>query len=132
VQSHSNKDPADNVVCFELRTPEGLQTLTGHGPAVAEDCVEGIWRAISAAGFEAAAVARVYSEWEPSDADKRFVRESFHSVPLTYSFSRPDTDAGWPAALLVAQRALNEALDSPQSISPKAQPKPWWRFWTRA
>jgi hypothetical protein len=106
VPSNSNKNPEENIVVFEIRTTDGLQKLIGRGPTVSTDCLEGIWRAISASGVVAAAVTRVYSEWEPSDADKRFVRESLYAAPLTYSFSRPDSDADWPAALLAAQREL--------------------------
>ena len=101
-------DPARNVVVFRLSRGGG-QTATAEAPTRAEDCVRQAWHTVrrehQARPDE---VAELYSEWEPSAEDARFVAATFPSAKLTYSFQRPD-EAGWDAAFDQARRIMEEA-----------------------
>jgi hypothetical protein len=55
----------------------------------------------------------VYSEWQPSAADLRFLAEAFPDAKHTYSFTRPSPD-GWDKAFAEARRVIAETAVEPE------------------
>ncbi|HET8642321.1 MAG TPA: hypothetical protein VFM37_10305 [Pseudonocardiaceae bacterium] len=100
-------DPTRSVVVFRLGAVG--ETAAAEAPTVADDCVRQAWDAVRRErAAEASDVTAVYSEWEPSAADIRFLVETFPSASLSYTFTRPDED-GWPGAFEEARRAMDRA-----------------------
>jgi len=102
-----NTDVSVNVVVFQLRRPSGEQAIA-HGPTQAEDCVRQAW-AMAREQHQAAPweVTGLHCEWEPSEADKRFVESTFTVAMVTFNFSRPGP-AGWEAAFAAARQTMAE------------------------
>jgi hypothetical protein len=105
-------DPAMSVVVFQLASPEGPVERASNGAAQHDDFVRRAWQAVAEEhGAKAEDVRQVYSEWEPSEADKAFLDTTFPSgVGLSFSFRRPATTEEWPAALAEAEATIREAL----------------------
>lgn len=100
-------DPTRNVVVFQLGDGD---TGVAEAPTVADDCVRRAWDIVChERAFDARDVTALYSEWEPSAADRRFLAETFPSAQFSYSFPRPDAD-GWPEAFEAARRAMDDAM----------------------
>jgi hypothetical protein len=111
-------DPAMSVVVFQLASPEGPIERATHGPAQDDDFLAKAWATIAQRdGAQPGDVRRVYSEWEPSDADKAFLDATFPiGADLTFTFRRPQTAEGWPAALAEAQATIQSALDAAPAV----------------
>src|SRR5207302_199352 len=91
-----NADPAVNVVVFEVAVGGRLEKLVGDGPTRVDDCVRAVWHALAAEhGVKPGDVRHLYSEWEPSAADKTFIDATFPSnLEVTYSFPGLPRPAG--------------------------------------
>lgn len=116
-----NSDPAKNVVVFKLRRP-GDDTAVAEGPTRADDGIRQAWAQASekchAAGWE---VSALHCEWEPSDADKRFIQGTFSQVKdVTFTFSRPGPD-GWDAAFAAARQTMTQTLEREQAAVSREQ-----------
>jgi hypothetical protein len=100
-------DPTHNTVVFDIA---GRDVWISDGLSRADDCVQQIW-AHAPVDIRAAAarVRRIFSEWEPSAADKQFIERTFPRVYLTWTFTRPGHD-GWDAAFASARAQLEQAL----------------------
>ncbi|GLI00812.1 hypothetical protein [Phytohabitans aurantiacus] len=101
-------DPSRNLVVFELRRGGGQRALA-EVPTRDDDGLRQAWEQVRREhDATAAEVSSLYSEWEPSADDVRFVRETFAGADMSYSFERPGPD-GWGAALEGARHAMVEA-----------------------
>lgn len=101
-------DPSRNMVVFELRVG-GVQHAVAEVPTRDEHGIRQAWTEIRRErGAAAGDVSAMYTEWEPSAEDARFVAETFPGIDLTYSFERPGPD-GWDAAYEAARQAMAEA-----------------------
>ncbi|HEY0636402.1 MAG TPA: hypothetical protein VGD67_02040 [Pseudonocardiaceae bacterium] len=113
-------DPTRNVVVFQFGQADGTgapsghhdgsaATATGEAPTVADDCVRQAWESVRREHHARAdQVTALYSEWEPSAEDLRFVRETFPTAAMSYSFRRPHP-ADWEQALDDARQVMAEA-----------------------
>jgi hypothetical protein len=120
-----NADPTVNVVVFEIAVGDRLEKLVGDGPTRSDDCVRAVWHALIAKhGVRPQDVRRLYSEWEPSTADKAFIDATFSTnLEVTYSFSRP-AEGDWEQVMQQVARTI--ATAGAEATKPH---KPWWRFW---
>lgn len=101
-------DPASNVVVFQLSRGQD-QSVTGHGPTIADDSVRQAWDlARRACGARPEDVVALMSEWEPSAADHVFIERTFPGAEVYYTFPRPAPNR-WPEALAAARRQMEEA-----------------------
>lgn len=101
-------DPSRNLVVFELRRGGGQRALA-EVPTRDDDGLRQAWEQVRREhDATAAEVSSLYSEWEPSADDVRFVRETFAGADMSYSFERPGPD-GWGPALEGARHAMVEA-----------------------
>ncbi|WP_027344863.1 hypothetical protein [Hamadaea tsunoensis] len=104
-------DPSTNMVAFEVQGhPE---PFIASGPTQDEYSIQRAWYAVPLDhATAAAAVTRIYSEWQPSAADEEFIGRTFPQVAVTYSFERPERPDGWPDAFAAVQRQLAAAQES--------------------
>jgi hypothetical protein len=103
-------DPSRNLVVFELRRGGGQRALA-EVPTRDDDGLRQAWERVRHEhGATAAEVSSLYSEWEPSADDVRFVRETFAGADMSYTFERPGPD-GWGTALEGARHAMVEAAN---------------------
>jgi hypothetical protein len=101
-----NIDPAENLVVFDLGDPDPYVVKT---PTRAEDGIQRAWFALPVDhGVDAGRVTRIYSEWQPSAADADFIRRTFPTADVTYTFPRPGPD-GWDAAFAEARQVMAQA-----------------------
>jgi hypothetical protein len=101
-------DPTQNVVVFELDR-EFRENAAAGAPAMADDCVRQAWDTVRLDGHvRADEVTALYSDWEPSVADARFIAETFPTAEVSYSFRRPEP-SGWEEAFAEARRLMAEA-----------------------
>jgi len=114
-----------NLVAFELRREGRIDRVVGRGQTKALDGVRVAWLEVQQEHHaREGEVLRIYSEWELSTDDQRFVTAQFPDAELTYSFARPADDA-WDAALEGARRsteaaAAGQALDAAKTIGGRA------------
>jgi hypothetical protein len=115
-------NPSVNVVVFQLRSDAGPVERASEGPTRADDCVRRAWAVVvERDGAKAEDVRQVYSEWEPSDADKAFIDATFPAdTQVSFSFARP-ADDGWDAALASAEASIRATL---QKEAPEAKLMP--------
>jgi hypothetical protein len=106
-----NVDAAVNVVVFEVEIEGQLEKRAGQGPTRADDCIQQIWTDLQAKeSLRPEGVRRIYSEWEPSAADKAFLDATFpDECQVTYSFRRPATAAGWDEAMRQAEEQIRKS-----------------------
>ncbi len=103
-------NPEINMIVFEYGTGDNADHLMGRGPTRAEDCLQGVWRAIeSQAVIEPHSVTRIYSEWQLSDSDAEFATKTFPNAEFSASFSRPENPDDWRVALDAARRTMLKA-----------------------
>jgi hypothetical protein len=103
--SDVDTDPSSNVVVFQTRRGPD-ETVAGHAPTIAEDCVRQAWHAARHRhGARPEDVVALHSEWEPSTADSFFIERTFPNAAVYYTFPRPDP-ARWPEALAAARQQL--------------------------
>jgi len=111
-------DPTHNHVTFHL-VIDGVETETsGVGPARAVDCVAALWGALSEErGLDADDVRQIYSEWEPSPEDLKFLDRTFpEDAELAFTFKRPGK-GGWDAAIKAAAKVIRAS--GFQRVGPK-------------
>ncbi len=136
-------DPAENVVIVEVAESGHIRRLGGRGPTLPDDGVTVILRSVlETSGINPRTAQRIYSEWEPSPLDMRFIAGTFPDAAVTYSFKRP-TDGNWDLALSNAAAVISASAhdDTPAPpgrfvellppAAPAASRPPWWRFWRR-
>ena len=64
----------DNVVVFELNDSGTPRQAMGHAPLRDEHGLASVWNTLAAKeNLKAADVQRVYSEWQPAQADLEFL-----------------------------------------------------------
>jgi hypothetical protein len=103
-----NNDPTTNMVVFLLARGEGEHAIAG-APTRADDCVRQAWeRASREHRARPDEVTAVYTEWEASEKDNRFIAETFPRAELSHSFTRP-TDGDWESAFAAARQAMARA-----------------------
>ncbi|GIH13028.1 hypothetical protein [Rugosimonospora africana] len=103
-----NADPTTNMVVFLLARGEGEHAIAG-APTQADDCVRQAWdRASREHRARPDEVTAIYTEWEASDKDNRFIAETFPRAELSHSFTRP-TDGDWEPAFAAARQAMADA-----------------------
>lgn len=80
-----NDDVTQNLVAFRL---DGFdEPLLAGAPTQADDAVRQAWAGIRRQHkVRASAVSAVYSEWQPSAADRKFIAKHFKKAECTYSF----------------------------------------------
>ncbi|MDX3195719.1 hypothetical protein PV458_45590 [Streptomyces sp. MN03-5084-2B] len=108
-----NDDVSQNLVVFRL---EGFdEPVLASAPTQAEDAVEQAWASVRQQhGVRASAVAAVYSEWQPSEADQEFMAKHFGEAECTYSFTRP-APGEWERAFAEARAVMAETHEDRQS-----------------
>ncbi|UKD52732.1 hypothetical protein L3Q65_33180 [Amycolatopsis sp. FU40] len=102
-----NDDVSQNLVVFRIK---GLpEPVLASAPTQAEDAVEQAWASIRQQHkVRGSAVLAVYSEWQPSAADQKFMAKNFRKAECTYSFARPGPGE-WDRAFAEARTAMAEA-----------------------
>lgn len=121
-----NDNPLINIVVFEFKYKGSLETGTGRGETQNPHCIELIWNQIqSELKITGETVRRIYSEWQPSEEDTKFIDAFFPNAKVTFSFSRP-TDGNWERAAQEAQKAFHDYADKETSGGGS---KSWWKFW---
>jgi hypothetical protein len=122
-----NADPSINVVVFEIAIDGRLEKLIRDGPTRSANCVQLIWQALEEEyATHTRAVRRLYSEWDPSDEDKAFIRATFPAeVEVTYSFARP-ADNDWDRAMREVAATIEEVGEKQNARPPR---RSWWQFW---
>ncbi|MFD2417263.1 hypothetical protein [Amycolatopsis pigmentata] len=84
-----NDDVSQNLVVFKAKGFD--EPLVAGAPIQADDAVEQAWAGIRRQHnkVRASAVSAVFSEWQPSAADQKFMAKHFRKAECTYSFARP-------------------------------------------
>lgn len=102
-----NVNPSTNMVVFDI---EGHgEPMVTSGATQDDYCVQRAWLSLPVKHSRAARkVARIYSEWQPSEADTDFIKRTFPKAALTYSFERPGP-GGWDAAFAAARGEIERA-----------------------
>ncbi|WP_326566771.1 hypothetical protein VSH64_33625 [Amycolatopsis rhabdoformis] len=102
-----NDDVSQNLVIFRV---EGLaEPVLARAPTKADDAVEQAWASVREQHkVRASKVSAVYSEWEPSAGDLKFMAKNFKKADCKYSFARPGPD-GWERAFAEARAVMAEA-----------------------
>ncbi|MEV6896342.1 hypothetical protein [Amycolatopsis sp. NPDC051372] len=101
-----NDDVSQNLVIFRVA---GLaEPVLASAPTKADDAVEQAWASVRKQHkVRASKVSAVYSEWEPSAADLKFMAKNFKKADCKYSFARPGPD-GWERAFAEARAVMAE------------------------
>ncbi|WP_410615349.1 hypothetical protein [Amycolatopsis sp. lyj-109] len=108
-----NDDVSQNLVVFRLKGFD--EPVLASAPTQAEDAVEQAWESVRQQHkVRAFAVAAVYSEWQPSAADQKFMAKHFRKAECTYSFARP-APGEWDRAFAEARSAMAEADEARQA-----------------
>ncbi|QWF76634.1 hypothetical protein [Amycolatopsis sp. CA-230715] len=107
-----NDDVTQNLVAFRL---DGFdEPLLAGAPTQADDAVRQAWAGIRRQHkVRASAVSAVYSEWQPSAADRKFIAKHFKKAECTYSFPRPGPGE-WERAFAEARSAMTQAHEARQ------------------
>ncbi|ATY15285.1 hypothetical protein CU254_36480 [Amycolatopsis sp. AA4] len=102
-----NDDVSQNLVVFRIN---GLpEPVLASAPTQAEDAVEQAWASVRQQHkVRRSAVSAVYSEWQPSAADQKFMAKNFRKAECTYSFARP-APGEWDRAFAEARAVMAEA-----------------------
>ncbi|MEV5720366.1 hypothetical protein AB0L41_41335 [Amycolatopsis mediterranei] len=101
-----NDDVSENLVVFRIKGID--EPVLAGTPSQAEDAVEQAWASVRRQHkVRAAAVSAVYSEWQPSAADRKFMAKHFRKAECTYGFARP-ADGEWERAFAEARAAMAE------------------------
>lgn len=102
-----NDDVSQNLVVFRIK---GLpEPVLASAPTQAEDAVEQAWASVRQQHkVRGSAVLAVYSEWQPSAADQKFMAKNFRKAECTYSFARP-APGEWERAFAEARGVMAEA-----------------------
>ena len=97
--------------------------MAGHAPTRAHSGVEQVWLALLEQwALEPESVRQIYSQWEPSEGDRAFLKTWFTAdMVLSWTFARPtdQSEAGW-------RQALEEVAAALAQTEPR---RSWWRFW---
>lgn len=102
-----NDDVSRNLVVFRLKGFD--EPVLASAPTQADDAVEQAWASVRQQHkVRASAVSAVYSEWQPSAADRKFMAKNFRKAECTYSFARP-ADGEWERAFAEARSVMAEA-----------------------
>ncbi|GAA1957519.1 hypothetical protein [Amycolatopsis minnesotensis] len=110
-----NDDVTQNLVVFQLKGVD--EPVLASAPTRADDAVEQAWAQIRRRHkVRASAVSAVFSEWQPSAADQKFVAKHFRKAECTYSFTRP-VPGEWERAFAEARSVLAEAHEARQQES---------------
>ncbi|WIX86287.1 hypothetical protein [Amycolatopsis sp. DG1A-15b] len=108
-----NNDVSQNLVVFRLKGFD--EPVLASAPTQAEDAVEQAWASVRQQHkVRASAVAAVYSEWQPSAADQKFMAKNFRKAECTYSFARP-APGEWERAFAEARSVIAETHESRQA-----------------
>ncbi|MFB9930134.1 hypothetical protein ACFORO_16745 [Amycolatopsis halotolerans] len=111
-----NDDVSQNLVVFRIK---GLpEPMLASGPTQAEDAVEQAWAIVRQQHkVRGSAVLAVYSEWQPSAADQKFMAKNFRKAECTYSFARP-APGEWERAFADARTVMAQKEESTEEILP--------------
>jgi hypothetical protein len=101
-----NDDVSENLVVFRIKGFD--EPVLASAPTQAEDAVEQACASVRQQHkVRASAVSAVYSEWQPSTADQKFMARHFRKAECTYSFPRPPA-GDWDRAFAEARAAMAE------------------------
>jgi hypothetical protein len=104
-------DPSKNTVVFEFKRWLSKDTAIAQAATRADDGIEQAWKLASTEKrIKASQVTRIFSEWEPTQADAAFIKQTFPKAEISFSFARPDSAEGWDSALAEARRAMMNAM----------------------
>ncbi|RSM41681.1 hypothetical protein DMA12_23995 [Amycolatopsis balhimycina DSM 5908] len=107
-----NDDVSRNLVVFRLKGFD--EPVMASAPTQAEDAVEQAWANIRQQHkVRGSAVSAVYSEWQPSAADRKFMAKHFRKAECTYSFARP-APGEWERAFAEARAVMAETQEARQ------------------
>ncbi|MFE3177504.1 hypothetical protein ACFXPA_41435 [Amycolatopsis sp. NPDC059090] len=111
-----NDDVSQNLVVFRIK---GLpEPVLASAPTQAEDAVEQAWASVRQQHkVRGSAVLAVYSEWQPSAADQKFMAKNFRKAECTYSFTRP-APGDWERAFAEARTVMAQKEESTEEILP--------------
>ncbi|GAA1019594.1 MULTISPECIES: hypothetical protein [Amycolatopsis] len=111
-----NDDVSQNLVVFRIK---GLpEPVLASAPTQSEDAVEQAWASVRQQHkVRGSAVLAVYSEWQPSAADQKFMVKNFRKAECTYSFTRP-ASGDWERAFAEARAVMAEKEESTEEILP--------------
>ncbi|QYN23591.1 hypothetical protein [Amycolatopsis sp. DSM 110486] len=107
-----NDDVSRNLVVFRIKG--FAEPVLADAPTKADDAVEQAWASVRQQHkVRASAVSAVYSEWQPSAADQKFMAKQFRKAECTYSFARPAPD-DWERAFAEARSVMAETHEARQ------------------
>ncbi|GAB3563763.1 hypothetical protein GCM10027445_06450 [Amycolatopsis endophytica] len=105
-----------NLVAFRVRGED--DPVIASAPTRAEDALRQAWFQIrQERQVRPGDIVAVYSEWEPSGDDLRFLATAFPTAEHTYSFPRP-APGGWDEAFAEAERVLAEKAAPAPELMP--------------
>ncbi|OXM70512.1 hypothetical protein [Amycolatopsis vastitatis] len=108
-----NDDVSRNLVVFRLKGFD--EPVLASAPTQADDAVEQAWASVRQQHkVRGSAVLAVYSEWQPSEADRKFMAKHFRKAECTYSFARP-APGEWERAFAEARAVMAETHEARQS-----------------
>lgn len=83
-------DPTRNAVAFRVRGDDDVRTVIAAAPTRDANCVQQAWESARRNHqIEAGEVSELYSLWQPSEHDARFIAQTFPGAEFGYSFARP-------------------------------------------
>lgn len=104
-----NSDPAINCIVFESQQGDNLIRSVGQANTKDPNCVRTVWQQIQKeVVIREDLVCRIYSDWEPAQEDKDFIKTTFRNAQLTFSFKRPK-EGQWDEAMKSAEKQLQQA-----------------------
>ncbi|WP_370933585.1 hypothetical protein [Amycolatopsis sp. cg13] len=111
-----NDDVSQNLVVFRIN---GLpEPVLASAPTQSENAVEQAWASVRQQHkVRGSAVSAVYSEWQPSAADQKFMAKNFRKAECTYSFARP-APGDWERAFAEAREVMARKEQSAEEILP--------------
>ncbi|KDN20242.1 hypothetical protein [Amycolatopsis rifamycinica] len=111
-----NDDVSQNLVVFRIKGFD--EPVLASAPTQAEDAVEQAWASVRQQhGVRTSAVRAVYSEWQPSPADQKFMARHFRKAECTYSFARP-APGEWERAFAEARAVMAETRPPSEELLP--------------
>ena len=111
-----NDDVSQNLVVFRIK--DFPEPVLASAPTQADDAVEQAWASVRQQHkVRGSAVLAVYSEWQPSEADQKFMAKNFRKAECTYSFTRP-APGEWDNAFAEARAVMAQHKESAEEVLP--------------
>jgi hypothetical protein len=107
---HDN--PSINLVSFEYKAEnrtDKVRKVIGVRPAEDDDCIQSIYNGFNSQ-LNPIAVTKIISEWEPSESDLGFIKNTFINAELEFHWSRPKTGKEWKEAIAKVTKEMKELI----------------------